>query len=268
MRIKSIEILEKAKDDIIAEIEQETANYYIPEEDQSQPDNENYQKCRIIVKRLAKEKEVVPPTFIRDCRTIFEVVDFLMHDSTQGSIPAMNSHVSRSLNEYIDYLEDEQIDVKIMHVKATVPEKLTYSTILESIEKCENRINTGDYSGAVTIAKTLVEGVCKEILENFPQVEVKKNIKLPALFSLVRDNLSLNPGDPKLDNSLKQVITGLNSIVNGISEVRNSHGDSHPSTDKLKEHHALVVVNSAKTVVNFLFGTYSYQLEKGTLVVS
>ncbi|HWO96488.1 MAG TPA: abortive infection family protein [Bacillus sp. (in: firmicutes)] len=81
---------------------------------------------------------------------------------------------------------------------------------------------------------------------------------LPALFTKVRQKLNLDPRDLNLDRSLKEVLTGLIKIVNGITEIRNMHGDSHIPKYKIDRHHALAVVNSAKTVVNFLFNTYEY----------
>jgi Abortive infection C-terminus len=266
---KTIEKLEKAKEDIMYEFDRYGATYDFPEEYTYEVDNQNFRNARLIIKKVSKEAGIKLQSFIKECRTIDEAVECLVSEAANSNVPdsTMKNYIGRHFNEFIDYIEEEQIDVQIMHVKAKVPQELTYQIILESIEKCERRIEIGDYSGAVTSAKTLVEGVCKEILENFPEVEIKKNISLISLFGKVRDNLSLDPGDPKMDNALKEVITGLNKIVGGISEVRNSYGDSHLSTNKIKEHHALVVVNSAKTVVNFLFGTYSYQLERGTLLV-
>ncbi|MFW2108301.1 hypothetical protein [Bacillus spizizenii] len=40
----------------------------------------------------------------------------------------------------------------------------------------------------------------------------------------------------------------------------------HHRRYEVNKHHALVIINSAKTVVTFLSNTYEYQLDKGTLV--
>lgn len=207
------------------------------------------------------------PSFIKDCRNIEEAVYNIQQEG--GSIDEIlhKNYVSRCFNQYIDYLEEKQIDVQIVNVECPVPEVLTFEHILESISKCESRIETGDYSGAVTSAKTLVKGVCKEILHKFSDEEISNSIDLPALFTKVRQNLNLDPKDPKLDKALKDVLTGLIKVVNGISEIRNSRGDSHIPKYKIDKHHAVVVVNSAKTVADFLFKTYEYQLDRGTLVI-
>lgn len=228
-------------------------------------DDKNFQKARIIIKRICKVQNIEVPSFIRECRTIEEAVGNLFSDGTDGYIQI--NYVSSTFNMFIDYLEEQQLDVKIIQVEAELPRELTFEHILESIDKCENRINTGDYSGAVTSAKTLVEGVCKELLHKFSDKTIDNKTDLPALFTKVRQKLNLDPSDPDLDKALKEVLTGLIKVVNGISEIRNKRGDSHIPIYKIDRHHALMVVNSAKTVVTFLFNTYEYQLEKGTLVI-
>lgn len=111
----------------------------------------------------------------------------------------------------------------------------------------------------------MVEGVCKEILHKFTDTIDDSKADLPALFSRVRDKLNLDPSDIKLDKALKEVLTGLIKVVSGITEIRNKRGDSYLLLYKIDRHHALMVVNAAKTVVTFLFNTYEYQIDRGTL---
>ncbi|MEB2263611.1 abortive infection family protein [Priestia megaterium] len=263
--MNAIEMLEKAKSNIINYIKNyEDYNNYAHMKNNL--DHENFRKARIIIRKLSQEGGIEIPSFIKVCRTIEEAIEDLFSDEQPANVQV--NYVSQQFNQYIDILEEQSIDVKIVHVECEIPNGLTFESILEAVEKCENRINNDDYSGAVTSAKTLVEGVCKEILHKFPSVSVNNKMDLPALFTKVRQSLNLNPSDPDLDKSLKEVLSGLIKIVNGITEIRNMHGDSHLPKYKIDRHHALIVVNSAKTVVTFLFNTYEYQLEKGTLTIA
>lgn len=228
-------------------------------------DNQKFTDVRLIIKKLAGGIGEEPPSFILECRTYEEAVQNILEENHHLSI--LINYVNRTFNGYIDYMEEKQLDVKIEYVGYEIPKELKFETILESIEKCQQRIIVGDYSGAVTSARTLVEGVCKEILFKFPDVTLDNNKSLPSLLTEVRRKLNLSPSDPELNKSLKEVLTGLIQIVNGISEVRNKRGDSHLSEYKIDRHHALFVVNSAKTVVTFLFNTYEYQLEKGKIIM-
>ncbi|MED4129958.1 hypothetical protein [Shouchella miscanthi] len=125
------------------------------------------------------------PLFLKASRTIDEVVNYLTSSMEYDeNLSTIIGDVTFCFNEFIDYLEEEQLDVKIFHIECEVPKELTFGHILDSISKCENRINMEDYSGAVTSAKTLVEGVCKEILNKFPDLIVNNKTDLPALFTL------------------------------------------------------------------------------------
>lgn len=55
-------------------------------------------------------------------------------------------------------------------------------------------------------------------------------------------------------------------VVQGLNEVRNKVVDSHPRKEVNPSlHHALLVVNSAKTIVDFLYHTYEYERNLGRL---
>nr|WP_239540230.1 abortive infection family protein [Salimicrobium jeotgali] len=232
-----------------------------------EPDDENYKEARLIIKRLANEAGKRVPSFIEDGRTVREAVESAVYESetNSGSVLALRNYLGRSINEFTDYAEDKKVEVELTYIESQFPSKLTYTTIKSSLVSCEQRLEKGDYSGAVTSARTLVEGVCKEILTHFPEVEIKDNITLPQLFKKVQQNLNLAPNDETLERNLKDVLNGLIKIVNGIAEVRNKYGDAHPPKNLIMEHHAKLVVNSSKTVIDFLFKTYEYQNERGTL---
>jgi hypothetical protein len=228
--------------------------------------DEEFQEARLIIFRLCEEMEKETPNGIKDNRSVEEFIDSMFYDNSPYG--ENMSYISSLFNPYIDYIEIKNIDVKILHIDCEVPNTLSYSHILEDITKCENRIESGDYSGAITSAKSLIEGVCKEIIFNIKGEDISGSPNLPTLFNNVRNHLNLDPGNEELQKSLKQVLSGLIQIVHGLNEVRNKSGDSHTRKVKPSLHHALLVTNSAKTVVNFLFHTYEYQRNLGKIKIS
>jgi hypothetical protein len=87
-------------------------------------------------------------------------------------------------------------------------------------------------------------------------VEIYKNfINKQKKFLILR----LSDG---LDNTLNQILRGLNSVVVGIAALSNQMGDRHSRTYKPQEHHAHLIVNSAFTLCEFIIGTYEYQKSK------
>jgi Abortive infection C-terminus len=75
----------------------------------------------------------------------------------------------------------------------------------------------------------------------------------------------LDPSRQDISDSLKQVLSGLANIVNGISTMRNKMSDAHGGSYKASRHHAKLAVSAAKTLADFLFDTMRYQIEKGHL---
>lgn len=61
--------------------------------------------------------------------------------------------------------------------------------------------------------------------------------------------------DPNTDKRVKNLITGLNSLVSAIAEMRNKDSDSHGVGAKrinIDEHHARLFVNAAMTMADFI----------------
>ena len=133
------------------------------------------------------------------------------------------------------------------------------STIDEHIRKCEGKLSEGDYSGAITNARALIESALLAIEEELDPQGIVHDGDLPKQFKRVQKLINLAPGRTDIDASLKQVLNGLTSIVNGLSSVRNKMSDSHASTFPAKQHHAQLAVHSAVTLVNFLYQSKTYQ---------
>lgn len=132
--------------------------------------------------------------------------------------------------------------------------------IAEQIEKAEQKVLTGDYDGAITNARSFLEGIMREIeLALDTDAPQKYDGDITKLYNRVKKVLNLEPKRPDIDNKLKQVLSGLISIVSGVATIRNNMSDSHVRSYKPSKHHAVLVVNSVKTLANFLYDTKEYQ---------
>lgn len=144
-------------------------------------------------------------------------------------------------------------------------EELSELLIEEQIQKCREKIESGDYSGAITNARSLIEAVCTKIEVDLDPNALGNDGDLVKLFNRVRKLLNLDPSRQDINESLKQVLSGLSNIINGLAAMRNKMSDAHGVTYKPSRHHAKLAVNAAKTLADFLFDTMSYQIEKGGL---
>lgn len=150
-------------------------------------------------------------------------------------------------------LDNKIIVATELHKEANI---LSSSYIEEHLLKTENKLKDKDFSGAITNAKSLVEQVIRD-LSNKLEVDFIDN-DLGRSFKNVQSKMNMNPKDYE-HNGFKQILTGLISIVSGIAEVRNKTSDSHSRIYNPSEHHAILVVNSARTICSFLVDSYKYQ---------
>lgn len=138
-----------------------------------------------------------------------------------------------------------------------------HEMIDEQIAKCERRLEDGDYTGAITSARSLVEGVLQQIEALFDPSPPSYDGKLSSLYKRVYQKLNLDPSQEELNDTAREVLSGLISVISGLAPMRNKMGDAHAFEYRPHRHHAELAVNAAKTVVNFLDGTLTYQQEKG-----
>ena len=135
----------------------------------------------------------------------------------------------------------------------------------EQIKKAEKKIQDGDYDGAITNARSLLEATLTEIEKQLDGTPSPYDGDLPKLYKRVQKVLGLDPSRPDVEGPMKQLLTGLVSIVGGLSGLSNRMSDRHVRSYKPSAHHAAVIVNSAKTVANFLFETHKCKKDKSKL---
>lgn len=113
----------------------------------------------------------------------------------------------------------------------------------------------GDPEGAITIARSLIEAVCKHVLGagNYSNKD-----ELPDLYKKAARVLRLTD-DGFADESLKQVMRGCVQIVHGLGEFRNKLGDAHgkgPVEPLANILQAELAVTTAGAMATFLLSTW------------
>ncbi|MFM7601416.1 MAG: abortive infection family protein [Pseudanabaena sp.] len=140
--------------------------------------------------------------------------------------------------------------------------EITHIFIDEQIQKCDKKLAEGDFDGAITNSRSLVEAVLTSIEKEFDPNPPKYDGNLPKLYKRVQKHLNLSSDQEGLPECLRQILSGLTSIISGLATLRNTMSDSHVILYKPFEHHARLAVNSAKTFCDFLFETKEYQAQK------
>lgn len=114
-----------------------------------------------------------------------------------------------------------------------------------------------DPAGAITLARTLLEDVCKWIIVEAGQTYEEKD-DLPVLYRKLAKILILAP-DAHTEAIFKQILGSCQSVVESLGSLRNKIGDAHsPGPKKVKPaaRHAQLAVNLSGTMATFLVSTW------------
>lgn len=143
--------------------------------------------------------------------------------------------------------------------------RASHEFIAEQIAKCDRKLQDEDYDGAITNARSAVEAVLCDIESRLDSSPPDYDGDLGKLFKRVQKLLNLDPDRKDINDSLRQLLRGLVSIIGGLAPLRNKMGDAHVRRYKPARHHAKLAVNAAKTVLDFVFDTFEYQKNAGKL---
>lgn len=114
-----------------------------------------------------------------------------------------------------------------------------------------------DPEGAITLARTLLEDVCKWLLSETGGAWEEAD-DLPVLYRKLAKGLNLAPDD-HTEQTFKQILGSCMSIVGGLGALRNKLGDAHsvgPKRIRPSVRHAELAVNLAGTMATFLVETW------------
>lgn len=117
---------------------------------------------------------------------------------------------------------------------------------------------SSDPEGAITLARTILESVCKHILDEL-QITYTANIELSELYKLTASELNLSP-EQHSEQVFKQILGGCSGIVNGLGSLRNKLGDAHGKGKKQIKpapRHAELAVNLSGSMAVFLISTFA-----------
>ncbi|WP_421999360.1 abortive infection family protein [Reyranella sp.] len=116
---------------------------------------------------------------------------------------------------------------------------------------------TTEPEGAITLARTLLEDVCKWILHHADE-SWQEGDDLPTLYRKLAKVLKLAP-DEHTEQVFKQILGSCQSVVEALGSLRNKLSDAHSSGPKrARPHprHAELAVNLSGAMSTFLVSTW------------
>lgn len=112
-------------------------------------------------------------------------------------------------------------------------------------------------AGAITLARTLLEDVCKWILDRAGETWQETD-DLPVLYRKLAKLLKLAPDD-HTEQVFKQILGSCQSVVESLGALRNKLSDAHspgPKRARPQARHAELAVNLAGAMATFLVATW------------
>ena len=122
---------------------------------------------------------------------------------------------------------------------------------------------TTDPDGAVTAASTLLEEVCKHIIEDSGASWGAK-WNMPKLYTEAAKVLRLAPSQHQ-EEVFKTILGNCQSVVQSIGSLRNKGGDAHAGGRErvpFKPRHAALTVNLAGSMALFLIETWQARIDE------
>lgn len=203
------------------------------------------------------DKQELIPSVVRDYRDLPSFWGFIKEVS-----PTYEGRRKFLANEFellFKHCEETTVTSPVYPIFSQENE-IVDSYIRELWKKSIRRLDS-DPEGAITTARTLVEATCKQILDYY-EVRYGSDVKLSQLYKDTAKVLDLAPSNAT-EESFKQLTSGLFSIVNAVSAIRNKVSDSHAIENELDRpvtRHATLCVTIAGAVSEFLLTTFYDQI--------
>ncbi|MHB0958296.1 MAG: abortive infection family protein [Pirellulaceae bacterium] len=207
-------------------------------------------RCRLTTHVLVKDKL---PRFVRTCRSLGEFWSFIREQ--HRTYAGRRRYIGEQFDEALTFLEQQEAtpgdqSINQMLIKVDAPH------VAAAWQKALDR-RASDPSGAITSARTLIETVCKYILDE-QKVSYSETDDLPKLYRLTADSLNLSPSQ-HTEQLFRQILGGCHAVIEGLGAMRNRHSDAHgtgSSGVRPAARHAELAVNLAGTMATFLLATW------------
>lgn len=216
-------------------------------------DNFHYQEIRKYFLENPVFKGMLP-RWVKTNRNLSQFWEFIKHKF--GTYAERRAFIWNEFQPMMDFLESSQ-NIPAQKTISEILLNFDIDTIHFAWQKALHRKGS-DPEGAITISRTILESVCKHILDELNVEYESSKIELHQLYKLTADQLNLSP-EQHSEKLFKQILGGCSAVVNGLGTLRNQYGDAHGKGKKpIKpaSRHAELAVNLSGAMALFLVETY------------
>jgi hypothetical protein len=224
--------------------------------------DEEYTQLRLELLRDSTVRDSLP-RFVKTCDELSKFWSFIKPKFS--TYQARREFIWQEFGSLITSLEQDIIAVQ--------PADDDISSILVDFDvehvhmawqKALNRRNE-DPEAAITMARTLIESVCKHILDEVG-ISHSNHDDLPKLYKETAKQLNMAP-EQHQEEIFKQILGGCQTVVQGLGTLRNKLSDAHGKGKKAVKpsaRHAALAVNLAGSMAAFLVATWVEKSSKAS----
>jgi hypothetical protein len=169
------------------------------------------------------------------------------------------NHIYETFQPLLDHLERTNVAPADLSISETLS-SFDPDGVHRAWERALERRKL-DPEGAITAARTLLESVCKRILDEAG--EAYGDDDLPKLYGKTARALNLAPSQ-HTEDAFKAILGGCHTVVQNLGTLRNRIGDAHGqgrNPVRPAPRHAALAVNLAGSMATFLVETWQERQE-------
>lgn len=235
-------------------------NLLVSEATGSNEDDAEYMRLRQVM--LAQSSiESLLPRFVRTCRNLAQFWQFIKYEFS--TYAERREYIWREFQPLLELLERGATTPSDELISGAI-EKFDSSHVQAAWSKALDRRNS-DPEGAITVARTLLESICKHILDE-AGIPYGEGPDLNKLYRLTAEQLNIAPSQ-HTEQVFKQILGGCTAVVEGLGSLRNRLSDSHGHGKvgvKPAPRHAELAVNLAGALATYLLSTWEARNEAET----
>lgn len=217
--------------------------------------NSDYKNLR---QEILSEKRISDkiPDFIKEYRDTYQF--WLWIKKEYSTYQERRDFIWSSFKPILNYLEDPSltpIDELVIENVSIINSEYVTSYWHKMMERRDV-----DPEGAITASRTLLECVCKHILDD-ENIPYPADVTLPKLFQMTSEKLGLAPSQHS-EPIFKQILGGCTAIVEGLGALRNRISDAHGQGKKPVKpsvRHAELAVNLSGSMASFIIATWEFR---------
>lgn len=197
------------------------------------------------------------PAFVKQCSGIDQFWAFVKYE--RSTYQERRDLIWSGFRPLVEHLESNNRSAGDDSI-ATALRRFGAGAVQSTWQKALAR-RASDPEGAVTLARSLLESVCKHVLDD--SAISYGDADMPKLWALTSKQLNLLPSQHD-EEVFRRILGNCQAVVDGIANIRNRVGDAHGRGRKpvrVGSRHAELTVNLAGAMASFVLNTWLERAE-------